>query len=472
MLLTENKMPVLGETVLPAGEKVYKGFRSRHVGCSTLLTDTRIFFVTQNPRLAKVYGRGRACPYTIRKQLRLFNLTHQNVKQLFDMNYPLSRETRLGLQFVLGTNITRGQQIQAYKDLIGTPGSLLKGRTGSLGERLSIGQVDKEVFIRFAREFLIPEKYDGFYSPVQKTGFHGGSFPSEIMLCDASKTLTREAVSAPRPVTVLSRDLLLKNLPALFIQYSRRQKALLRPYGGFVMYLGGGMAVKLYLDARGIKPPARVLDTKDFDFTFGVYKPLSQSGIAARVYAMRKIMSRHVSGFVSWLNREYKTTNARIVISSMVPSFKVFPPTGKKVYQVISYKLQFPGVKKPIDFVDTTLAYIPGIDRSFIHLPFSRYYGLPIERLKHQYRNVLAVLAGSFVLKDPALRSRNPLTGNRPEKGLKNTARLVALVKARAWKPRQRGVGVVKNFLRRIRSRNVAGAKKRASQIIKNIRKH
>lgn len=472
MLLSENKMTVLAETVLPGGVRVYKGFRSRHVGCNTLLKDTRIFFVTQSLRHAKAYSRGSTCPYTTKRQVRLFNLTQTNIKLLFEMNYPLSRETRLGLQFVMGTNLTRQQQANAYAKLVGTPGSLFKSRLDRPGERLSVADIDHEVFQNFSRDFLIPEKYDGFYSPPKFSGFHGGVFPSEIMLCDAAKVLVRKATETQKPVNVLSQQSLIKLLPELFVDYSRRRRTLIRPYGGFVMYLGGGMAVKLYLAARRVKVPVKVVDTKDFDFTFAVHKPLSQSGVAARVFAMRKIISGHVAGFVAWLNREYKTTNAQVVVSSMIPTFKVFPPTGKRVYQVISFKLQFPGVKKAVDFVDATLAYVPGIDRRFIHLEYSRLYGIPIERLRHQYRNVLSVLAGSFVLKDPALRSRNPLTGNRPEKGLKNTARLLALVKARALKPRQRGTGMVRDFLKRIKARNVEGARRRARQIIKNIQKN
>jgi hypothetical protein len=233
-------------------------------------------------------------------------------------------------------------------------------------------------------------------------------------------------------------------------------------YGGFVIYLGGGMGVKLYLEARAIRASAKVRNTKDFDFTFAVPRPLrSKYDVSARVFAMRQVMSRHIAGFISWLGLK----GVRLVVNDFVPPITVLPATGKKVYQVISYKLQFPG-QKPTDFIDTTLAYVPGIDRSHLHLGYTRYYGIPLERLKYAYKNVLTVLAGSFVY--PGIRNRNPLYGNRPEKGQKNTARLEALLRA---KKKAYGNGTVKKFIKRIQHKNVEGARQRARQIIRAIKR-
>jgi hypothetical protein len=123
-------------------------------------------------------------------------------------------------------------------------------------------------------------------------------------------------------------------------------------------------------------------------------------------------------------------------------------------------------MSKPIDFVDSTLAYVPGISREHLHLPYTRLYGIPMERLKYMYRNVAVVLAGSFVY--PGIKNRNPLTGNRPEKGLKNTARLSTLFRI---KKKSYGNGTVQNFIKKIYNKNVEGARLRARQIINAIKR-
>jgi hypothetical protein len=124
----------------------------------------------------------------------------------------------------------------------------------------------------------------------------------------------------------------------------------------------------------------------------------------------------------------------------------------------------YPGVAKPIDFVDTTLAYVPGMSRDHIHHVFSRSFGMPIERLRTMYKNVLVVLAGSFATKDPALKSRNPLTGSRAEKGLKDTARLASLINANA-KSNTHARGLI-NAIKRSNTKN---AYKKARLVIKNL---
>jgi len=121
---------------------------------------------------------------------------------------------------------------------------------------------------------------------------------------------------------------------------------------------------------------------------------------------------------------------------------------------------------KPVDFVDTTLAHVPGMSREHIHHVYSRSFGMPIERLKTMYRNVLAVLAGSFATKDPALKSRNPLTGNRAEKGLKNTARLVTLIRANAQSSTP-----ARALVNAINRGDKKTAFKKAKLVINNLRK-
>ena len=450
------------DVVLPAGTRLYKGFGNRTTGCQSLLKDTRTFFVTQSARLARSYSNTKtACPFVAKKTIRLFLLNHPNVKRIFPK---LSKETVVGLRFALGTNVTRGQQAKVYQNITGrkAPPRFLT-RPGNRGERLSVTNVNTDVFGRLSTEYLTKNGYDGFYAPPKRTGFHGGLFPAEIMLCNASRTLVRPGVDrAP----VLSRVSVVRELPQLFIKYCRRNRALIRVYRNlFVPELGGGMGVKLYLEARGKPAPKKVTDTKDFDFTFAVSKRLGQREAKRRALIMKTIMYKHVTGFISWINRTYTQTNARLIVSDFVPDIKVLPATGKTIYQVTQFRIQFPGQPTPMDFVDSTLAYVPGSSHDDIHPVYSRMYGLPIERLKNLYKAVLVVLAGSFLY--PGVKPRNPLTGNNPEKGQKNVSRLGALQNLAP-----KNVSLVRNLIRRIKKRDVSGAKRNAAMLIKNIKRH
>jgi len=451
---------IFGETVLSKGTRIYKGLRTR----SVMLRNVRHFFATTNSRVARVYGQPSV--YLAKKPLRLFTMSPKNLQLLVNKYPGLTKETRTLLRFAMGVGTTRAQQVQAYKVLYGPRASLPGARNKRPGQRLSVADIDHDLAQRLTREFLRPERYDGYYAPRARTIFHSGMFHSEIMLSDATHSLERR-VALNRPRAVLDQRTLVESLPQLFVAYCKTHRRLIRQYGGFVPYLGGGMAVKLYLEARAIRAPAKVRDTSDFDFTFAVPRRLrSRIDISNRIFAMRQVMSSHVSGFITWLNKEYKATGAKLVVVDFVPPIRVLPATGKTVYQVISYKLQFPGMSKPIDFVDSTLAYVPGISREHLHLPYTRLYGIPMERLKYMYRNVAVVLAGSFVY--PGIKNRNPLTGNRPEKGLKNTARLSTLLRI---KKKSYGNGTVKNFIKKIYDKNVVGARSRAQQIINAIKR-
>jgi hypothetical protein len=117
-----------------------------------------------------------------------------------------------------------------------------------------------------------------------------------------------------------------------------------------------------------------------------------------------------------------------------------------------------------MDFVDSTLAYVPGSSHDDIHPVYSRMYGLPIERLKKLYDSVLAVLAGSFLY--PGVKPRNPIIGKNPEKGQKDVSRLGALQNLAP-----KNVSLVRNLIRRIKKRDVSGAKRNAAMLIKNIKR-
>lgn len=446
---------IFEETGLAKGARVYKGVRTRRI-----LRSVKHFFVTTNPRVAKGYGHPVA--YQTKRAVRLFTLTARNLK-LLTTKYPgLTKETRTLIRFALGTGTTRAQQVQAYKAMYG-PGALPGARNKRAGQRLSVSDIDAKLAERLTREFLRPERYDGYYAPRRASIFHSGVFHSEIMLCDGGRTLEHR-VAKDRPRPLYDHRTITRSLPELFVAYCRTHRRLTRQYGGFVPYLGGGMAVRLYLEARRKKMPPLVRGTSDFDFTFAVPRPLtSRASVSTRIFAMRQVMSSHVTGFISWLNKTYRTTGIKLVVNEFVPPIRVLPATGKTVYQVISYKLQFPGVAEPIEFVDSTLAYVPGVGRDHIHREFTKHYGIPLERLKYMYKNVLVVLAGSFVY--PGIKNRNPLTGLRPEKGLKNTARLNSLQKL------GHGNNAAQNLIKKIGLKNISGARKRAEQIIRSIKK-
>jgi hypothetical protein len=452
---------IFDETVIPKGARLYKGMpRGMHP------RRTRNFFLTSSARTARGYGP-TINTYVATKPLRLFVLSHRNVKLLLD-KYRLSPAAKVMLRLALGTRTTRARQHLAYRLVLRGKGYLPGARNTRPGQRLSVGELDRQVFEKLSREFLIPEKYDGYYAPAKPSIFHGGVFHSEIMIAQPMHSI--KPAFAVRATPQVQRRLgvsnaqIIKRLPGLFVEYSKTQRRLLRPYGGFIPYLGGGMAVKLYLEARAIKAPPKVLQTTDFDFTFAVPKRLTtKMDVVARVIGMRKVMTTHLEGFVTWLGRSFGV-RPQIVVKDFVPPVRLLPTTGKRIYQVISYGLQFPGVAKPVDFVDTTLAHVPGMSREHIHHVFSRSFGMPIERLKTMYKNVLAVLAGSFVTKDPSLKSRNPLTGNRAEKGIKNTARLATLIKANA-----KTTVHARGLVNAIRRNNTKNAYKKARLVIKNL---
>lgn len=451
---------IFEETILPKGTRVYKGVPK---GVYSPHRTTH-FFVTKDPRVARHYGSNVILYETVRP-IRMFRISHQNIRALIQY-YPLNETTKDMLRFAFGTFTTRARQIKAFHALLQrTPVRFTRTTRKAPGQRLSNYRLDRQAIEKLTREFLIPEGYHGYIADSKKSVF-GGDFHPEIMVCDARKTLRRVSVNIPKPRPSVSQYKVVKNLAPLFIEYSKKQRRLVRPYGGFVIYLGGGMAIKLYMEARALQAPKKVLDTQDFDFTFATPHPLrSKIQVAARSYVMKQIMTAHVNGFVKWLENAYGV-RPNIHIKEFVPPVQYFPVLKKHVYHVISYSLQFPGTSKPIGLVDTTLAHVSGIRRDHVHPTFSKYFGIPIERLKYQTKNVLAVLASSFATKDPSLKSRNPLVGNRSEKGLKNTARLAALLRSSKHQP----TTTVQKFIQNIQKGRTKNAFKHAKLVLRNIK--
>jgi hypothetical protein len=162
---------------------------------------------------------------------------------------------------------------------------------------------------------------------------------------------------------------------------------------------------------------------------------------------MYQIMYNFLSGFIRM---------DHLRISSYTRKSHI-PASGKRTYHVVQFKR-----KNGDDFVDCTLSYIPGVTRNQINSEASARVGFPIKKLKPMSKDILTVLAGSFVYK--FIKPRNPLGNNKPEKGRRNVARVRALRKLQPSKSVKTG-----EFLQAISKKNVSLATRKAKSILKNI---
>ena len=233
-----------------------------------------------------------------------------------------------------------------------------------------------------------------------------------------------------------------------FSQYCMRHKRLAYPNKNFTIYLSGGMAVKLYLKDKGVDPiPKKVASTKDYDFVFAVHHPLTEKEVERYSLAMYNFMYNFIKGYVRPDQLKIKSYTRKSFI----------PASGKRTYHVVQFKKADGG-----DFVDCTLSYVPNFTRHQVNSEFARKYGLPIKRLRYMYKEILTVLAGSFVYKK--ILPRNPLGKNNPEKGLRNVARVKALRKLRGSKTPQ-----TTEFLKAIQDKKKKAALTKARAIIREI---
>ena len=422
-------MDGFSETIFPPGKILYKGLEN--LSCKILLRDTRFFYLTERTHVAKDYGT--LCKFRAKKTLRLFDLTHANIEKLIRSRYPLSKEVKGLLRVVLGTGVTIGEQVAAAKILMGeNAGPLPRITNTRKGQRLSYKELNRLVFGALSHQFLIPEGYDGYYAPKKPSLFHGGTFHSEIMLVNAYQSIENAGKDQPAPV--VSNRSITWALPQLFIEYCKGTKRLVKPYGGnMTIFCTGGMAVRLYLQQKKTNLPPKIRQTKDFDFTFAVPRQLSsQKAVASYAYAMQTIMTRHLTGFIRWLNKHYSGVNARLKVNKYArskydaPRLQV-PGTKRKVYQVITYQIAT-GKNDVTDLVDTALAVYPRASRDMLHVPISYKLGIPIQKLKYQVKDSLALLSGSFLYRG-LIAKRNPIKGAVKEKGQKNAERVFELLR-------------------------------------------
>ena len=395
--------------LLPRGKKLFRGGACK----------TNMSFFALDPKVAKMYGS--VCAYTTKRPLRLFTITHDSLKRVFKY---LSPNAKLLMSFIFGTGIRRTNQELTYKRIMGNVHSVHSKKTP--GQRLSVTEIDTIALATFSREYILKHGYDGVYMPTKKSKFHKGIFHSEIFIakrgCLLPMTTTRPQSSKQ---SSSSQSKSFKEgggapISELFVKYTRNTKTLLKPHPSqFVMFLGGGMAVKLYLRARGIK----TAKTSDFDFKFAVPHVLkTKKQIEKYSNMMRNIMYRHVSGFVRFLNRNGIPASMEFKEVEGVPIDK---PGGlethkKKVYKVYNYTIVTSGGRRH-ELVDTSLVVIPGITRKHISLKWSRKFGMPIQTLTRLWKDTLYVLAGSFVV--DTIKLRNPINGAKKEKGIKNAMR-------------------------------------------------
>lgn len=421
-------------------------------------------FYALNPQVAKMYGT--LCAYEAKRPLKLFVLTHTSLKQVFKY---LSKDLQLLMSFTFGTGLLRKNQEITLKRIQGVATPLSTSRNGRTpGQRLSVTEIDTIAIQSFGREFLNRHGYDGVYMPRKKSKFHRGVFHSELFISKSGLLLPlkkKSEVPSPSPSPSSSR-----RIPDLFIQYTKHTKALLKPHPSqFVMYLSGGMAVKLYLQARGIRS---TVQTSDFDFKFAVPRVLrTKTQIEKYSNMMRRIMYRHVSGFVRFLNRNGIQARLEFKEVQGVPldkpgGFK--DPLKKRVYKVYNYTIVTANNVRH-ELVDTSLVMVPGITREYISLKWSRIFGMPIQTLYRLWKDTLYILAGSFVI--DTIKLRNPIDGAKKEKGIKNSIRTGHLSFLTA---RKRGTARLVNLSRRLITnvirRNKPSGIKHSKQILKKLK--
>lgn len=410
-------------------------------------------FFALDPRIARMYGT--LCSFSTEKPVRLFVLTHDSLKKVFKY---LSGNTRLLMSFVFGTGLKRTNQEITLKRILHRATPVVKSFR-KLGERVSLTEIDTVALESFSREFILPNGYDGVYMPEKKSKFHRGTFHSEMYIARPGLLSDAGVASSSARRT--------RSMSDLFNEYTKHTRALLKPHPSqFVMYLSGGMAVKLYLEARGIK----TAETSDFDFKCAVPRVLrTKRQVEKYSNMMRQIMYRHVAGFVRFLRRRGIYVNMEFKEIEGVPLDK---PGGKesikkKVYKVYNYTLVTPSGHRH-ELVDTSLVYVPGISRKHISLKWSRRFGLPIQTLTRLWRDTLYVLAGSFVV--DTIKLRNPINGPKKEKGIKNAIRAGHLSYITAKRKKLKSlVSLSRKLIQNVVARNKRSGEIHSKQIMKKL---
>jgi hypothetical protein len=108
-----------------------------------------------------------------------------------------------------------------------------------------------------------------------------------------------------------------------------------------------------------------------------------------------------------------------------------------------------------------------------LHLPLSHKLGIPIQKLKYQVKDSLALLSGSF-LYGGLIAKRNPIKGTVKEKGQKNAERVFELLQiSKQNKTLNNARRAAVPLLQNVTLRNIKKAKvnaKRVNKVMKKIR--
>jgi hypothetical protein len=353
-------------------------------------------------------------------------VTHSSLLRSVFPNVPES--TRIALSVVFGTGTKLKKQLKVLTGK--TPGitSAVKG------QRVSFTDVDRIAYDALYSDFLSKRGYDGAISSIKKSRVHGGIFHGEVY------------IHSPR-------DVLARSLQELFVEYTSKTTRLIKPYRDFIQFLSGGMAIKLYLEARGI----RSVETTDFDFKFALSKPLAtQKEIDQKAHKMFTIIYNHLKKFVSHIPATTLTWRELKGVPFDKPGGS---PHEKKVYKVFTFSIN------GAEFADASLVVYPGITRdTHLSRKWTMYFGMPIENLQYMWKDTLTLLAGSFTKKSIMLR--NPINGNKKEKGIKNAIRVGHISFLTSEKTRI--VKLARQLVMNIALRN----KKRATKTSKMILTH
>lgn len=397
-----------------------------------------------------------------RRTLKLFRMNHTSLKKVFSQLRPITVKL---LKFAFGTDVERKVQSKYFYKLFGTPkNSNIKLNYGSLpGQRLSMKVIDARVFKMFARDFLTRNGYDGAFVSRKVSSFHKKVLRTEIFITRPMDTLVNVRV-APTPIKKH------QSLQDMFIKYTSGTKRLLRPYraDGMTLFLTGGMAIKLYLGARHANISKRVADTSDFDFKCAVPESLkTERSIESHALAMKRIMTGHMVGFVKYLVDTCGLPTILIIKEVKgAPLQKAGGPSIKKLYKVYNFAIQL-GPKSPVEeLVDVSLVVYPSIGRDHLNLKFSRMFGMGIPKLKYLWKDTVRLLAGSFV--DPLIKLRNPIYGNKKEKGLKNTHRIRNLSKL-VGRPKDPLVIAAKKLTENVSAKSKTAGEKVSREILRLI---
>jgi len=454
----QKKINMLDVHVIRANSHLFKGSA---VKCLEFKT-AQVFYLTENREIAeKYYANPYLCDFVTKKDLKLFNLSFQNILRLImSTNLGLSNYTKNKLKLVTGVSITEKNQIDMLKlytnytknptiqSTINSINKLKYTNTPSApGSRLSIRNTNKDAFGSLCKEFLTPNGFDGYYAPDLASRYHG-IFHSEIMLCNANKILRvrteheKNSFSLYKKSNLSDINLYNTNSPDEIITDAFTEWLLLSRTGikftkymfpGATTFLTGGMAVKFYLESKNV-PSHKIPKSNDFDISVSINNRnligTSRDVLNTCIQKIRDKIEPILNAFLQDVRNKirYKILKtARLDFTTYTPT--QFPrlqnsTTERYVYQVLRYFIT--GVtNKPIEFVDVALCYIPGandmVKESISKVPF------PMLKSVYMLRDIASVFTKSFISTNNLNKIRNPINGEKKEKGLKNYNRIKTL---------------------------------------------